>query len=103
MRMVATSAESVLPGALPGCCRRRLRDALRFEPPFGVDRCLAPIGRGRDCLAIAMVVNIAGDENAVDLRARLVAHDEVSLLVDIEPVTERVRVRLVTDRDEQAF
>ena len=49
-----------------------------------------------------MVVDVAGDEHALDLRAGLVAHDEVAQLVDIEQVPEEVGVRLVADGHEQA-
>ena len=79
-----------------------LGDALRFEPALGVDRGLAAVAGGRDGLAIAVIVDVAGDEDAVDLRAGLVAHDEVAHRVDLEPVAEDVGVRLVADGDEQA-
>src|SRR4029077_11040322 len=47
---------------------RGLGDPLGLQPAFRVDGRLAAIrGRG-DGLAIAMVVDIAGDEHAVDLR-----------------------------------
>src|SRR4051794_29729151 len=88
---------------LPGCRCRGVRDALRFEPPFGVDGRLASVGGGGYCLSVTMVVDITGDEDSIDLRVRLVSDDQVALVVDIEPVAERVRVRLVTDRHEQSF
>ncbi len=49
-----------------------------------------------------MVVHVAGDEHAIDLRAGLVVDDEVACLVDLEPVAEGLRVGAIADRDEQA-
>ena len=72
----------------------RLGDALGLEPALGVDGGLAAVAGGRHRLAVAMVVDVAGDEHAVDLRAGLVADDEVALLVDLEPVAEDLRVGL---------
>ena len=70
---------------------RGLGDALRLEPALGVDRGLAAVAGRRHGLAVAMVVDVAGDEHAVDLRAGLVVDDEVALRVDLEPVAERRR------------
>ena len=50
-----------------------------------------------------MVVDVAGDEDTVDLRAGFVVDDEIALVVDIQPVAERVGVRSVADSDEEAF
>ena len=52
---------------------------------------LQPSAGGGDRLPISMVMDVAGDEHAIDLRAGLVVDDEVALLVDLEPVAERGR------------
>ena len=83
--------------------RRGFGDALGLEPALGVDRRLAAVGGRRHGLAVAMVVDVAGDEHALDLGAGLVVDDEVALRVDLEPVAEAVRVGRVADRDEQAL
>src|SRR5439155_16115633 len=80
-----------------------LGDSLGLEPALGVDRGLAAVTRGGDCLAVAVIVDVAGDEHALDLRAGLVANEEVALLVDLEPIAEDLRVRPIADRDEQAL
>ena len=80
------------PGALPGRGGRGLGDALGFEPALGVDGGLAAVAGGGDGLAIAMVVDVAGDEDALDLRAGLVVDDQIALLVDVEPVAEGLGV-----------
>ena len=49
-----------------------------------------------------MVVDVAGDEDAVDLRGGLVVDHEIALRVDLEPVAEDLGVGLVADRHEQA-
>ena len=49
-----------------------------------------------------MVVDVAGDEDAVDLGAGLVVDDEVALLVDVEPVAEGLGVGAIADGDEDA-
>jgi hypothetical protein len=48
-----------------------------------------------------MIVDVAGDEDAVDFGMRLIGDDEIAHRVDVEPVAEDVRVRPVTDRNEQ--
>ena len=82
---------------------RARRGPATLEPALGVDRGLAAVAGRGDRLAVAMVVDVAGDEDAVDLRAGLVVDHEVALLVDVEPVAEHVGVRPVADRDEQAL
>src|SRR4029450_81446 len=56
----------------PGGRGRCLCQPDRLQPALGVDRRPAPIAGGGDRLAIAMVVDIAGDEDAFDLRLGLV-------------------------------
>ena len=90
------------PTDLPGCSGDRLGDAFGFEPALGVDGGLAAVGGGGDGLAISMVVDVAGDEDAVDLGAGLVVDDEIALLVDVEPVAEGLGVGPVADGDEDA-
>src|SRR5256885_15662697 len=72
---------------LPGSGRRDLVDhAHLLEPALRVDRGLAAVrGRGHG-LAVAVVVNVAGDEDTLDRRSGLVADAQVALLVDLEPV-----------------
>ena len=72
---------------------RGFGDPLGLEPALGVDGGLAAVRGGRDGLPVAMIVDVAGDEHAVDLGAGLVVDDQVALLVDVEPVPERLRVR----------
>ena len=64
-----------------------------LEPALGVDGGLAAVARRGDGLAVAMVVDVAGDEDALDLGVGLVVDDEVALRVDLEPVAERLGVR----------
>src|ERR687895_819503 len=86
---------------LPGGGRGGFGDALGLEPALRIDGRLAPVGGSRDGLSISVVVDIAGHEHPVDLRAGLVVDDEVALLVDLEPVTERVGVGFVSDGQEE--
>ena len=51
---------------LPGCGGRGLGDAFGFEPALGVDRGLAAVGGCGHGLAVAMVVDVARDEHAID-------------------------------------
>src|SRR6185369_10937770 len=88
---------------LPGRRGRRLADALGLEPALGVDRGLAAVGCRGHGLAVAMVVDVARDEDALDLRAGLIVDDEIALLVDLELLLEDLGVRAVADRDEQAL
>src|SRR3954447_10701833 len=74
-RADATTRRSV-PGSwtqpLPSGRRGGLGDALGLEPALRVDGGLAAVrGRGHG-LAVPMVVDVAGDEHPVDLRAGLV-------------------------------
>src|SRR6478736_1127843 len=83
--------------------RRCLADPLGLEPALRVDRGPAAVaGRGHG-LAVAVVVDVTRDEDPLDLRAGLVADDQVALLVHLEPVPEHLGVRAVADRDEQAL
>src|SRR5262245_46762408 len=77
---------------LPGRLGRPLGEALGLEPPLGVDRRLAAVARCGHRLAVAVVVDVARDEHAVDPAARVVVRDQVALGVDVEPVPEHVRV-----------
>ena len=43
----------------------------RLEPALGVDGGLAALAGGGDRLSVAVVVDVAGDEHALDVRARL--------------------------------
>src|ERR671912_1784328 len=81
---------------------RGLGDALRLQPALRVDSGLAAVRRGGHCLTIAMVVDVAGDEHAIDLPAGLVVDHEVARRVDLEPLAERLRVRAIADGDEHA-
>ena len=102
-RGTAPTADAAHAMNLPRCGGRGLGDALGFEPALGVDGGLAAVGCGGDGLAVSMVVDVAGDEDALDLRVGLVVDDEVALLVDVEPVAEGLGVRPIADGDEQAI
>src|SRR5690242_2005578 len=100
--LAARSATCGLPTKdLPGRGGRRLGDAFGLEPALRVDRGLAAVAGSRDRLPIAVVVDVARDEHALDLRAGLVMDDEVALVVDVEPVAKCLGVRAIADRDEQ--
>src|SRR6185436_19206946 len=87
---------------LPGGQRVGFGDPLRLEPALRVDRGLAAVARRGDGLAIPVVVDVAGDEDALDPCVSFIVDDEVALGVDLEPVLERLGVGAVADRDEQA-
>ena len=57
-----------------------------LEPALGVDGRLAAVARRGDGLAVAVVVDVARDEHAVDPAAGVVVGHEVALRVDLEPV-----------------
>src|SRR4051812_36144848 len=80
----------------------RLGDALGLEPALRVDRGLAAVRGGRDRLPVVVVVDVAGDEDALDLRVRLVADVEIAHRVDVEPVAEDLGVGSIPDRHEEA-
>src|SRR6186997_2983781 len=82
---------------------RRLDLADRGEPTLSVDGGLAAIARGGHCLAVVMVVHVARDEHALDLRSGLPDHLEVAAGADVELALEELRVRLVADGDEEAL
>src|SRR5579859_6594892 len=79
-----------------------LRLAHRLEPALGVDGRLAAITGSGHRLPVAVVVDIAGDEDALDRRASLADHPQVAALIGLELADEEVGVRLVADGDEQA-
>src|SRR5215212_9971860 len=80
--------------ASPSGQRVGFGDALRLEPALRVDGGHAAVTRRGDGLAIAVVVDVSGDEHAFDLGVGLVADDEVALGVDLEPFAECLGVRL---------
>ena len=81
---------------------RDFGDALRLEPALGVDGGHAAVAGRGDGLAVAVVVDVAGDEHAVDLgvRSRRGRRGSPSR----RPPASRGRPRCwaVADRDEQA-
>src|SRR5260221_1640240 len=87
----------------PGGERVRFGQPLGLEPALSVDRGHAAVARRGDRLAIAMVMDVAGDEHAIDLRAGVVVGHEVALGVDLEPVPECLGVRAMADRDEESL
>ena len=62
----------------PGRRRGALDDPLLLEPALGVDRRLAAVRGGGDRLPVAVVVHVAGDEDALDVGVRLVPDDRGS-------------------------
>ena len=69
-RKPQSRAAAAAPAAHHGRGGARLGDALRLEPALGVDRRPAAVAGGGDRLAVAVVVDVAGDEDAVDLGGR---------------------------------
>src|SRR5450759_2993300 len=95
-------------GHLPvaGSAGRRdngLRRLVLLEPPLRVDGRPAAVPGCRHRLAIAMVVDVAGDEDPLDARVGLVVDDQVAFLVLRKPGLERRGIRPVADRDEEAL
>src|SRR4051794_8587401 len=82
--------------------RARLGDALGLEPALRVDRRAAAVTGSGHGLAIAMVMDVARDEDTLDLRCGLAAHLEIAHRVHVEPAPEDLRVRSIADRDEHA-
>lgn len=73
------------------------------EPAFGFDGGCAALAGGRDRLAIDVIGDVAGCEDAGDIRGRAAPLDQVSVFVGIERTAERCGVRFVPDGDEHAF
>src|SRR5665811_1512370 len=80
-----------------------LRRRVLLEPALCVDGRSAAVPGGRHRLAIAMVVDVAGDEDPLDARVGLVLDDQVAFLVLRKPGLERRGIRPVADRDEEAL
>ena len=73
------------------------------QEPLCVERRRAAGARGGDCLAVDMVLDVAGGEDARTLRLRRLAPgDQVAVLVVVERVHEELGRRVVADRNEQA-
>ena len=102
----AASASCRRAGSASGAARveRRARVALaRGEVALGVERRHAARAGGGDRLAVDVVLDVAGREDAGDVRlGRAGPRDEVAGLVVVELVEEELRVRVVADRDEEA-
>src|SRR5450756_406152 len=73
-----------------------------LEPPLRVDRRSAAVPGGGHRLAVAMVVDVAGDEDPLDPGVGFVLDDQVALLVLRKPALEGRGIRPVADRDEEA-
>ena len=76
--------------------------ALLLEPALRVEGGHRPGAGGRDGLAVRVILDVAGGEDARDVRPRRARlRHEVALVVVVEPVEEERRGRVVTDGDEQ--
>src|SRR5450759_3962862 len=86
-------------GGRVGGFRRRVL----LEPALCVDGRSAAVPGGGHRLAVAMVVDVPGDEDPLDSRVGLGVDRQVACLVLLQPALERPGVRAVTDRNEQAL
>ena len=82
--------------------RLRLRVGLRLEPALGVDGGLAAVAGRGDGLAVAVIVDIARDEDALDRCPRVIARDEIPLGVAFQLAGEDLCVGTMADRHEEA-
>ena len=81
--------------------RRDLRRVAQV--PLGVERGLAAGAGGGDGLAVGVVDEVAGGEDAGQVGPRRLAlGDDVALVVDVDLAADDLRLRLVADRDERA-
>src|SRR4051812_44014711 len=81
----------------------RVRFAVLREPSFRVDRRAAPGARGGDRLPVGAVDQVAGREDAVQVRVRAAAlGDDVAVLVQLDLPLHELAARVVADRDEEA-
>ena len=81
--------------------RRDLRRVAQV--PLGVERRLAAGAGGRDGLAVGVVDEVAGGEDARLAGARRAAlGDDVALVVGLDLALDDLRLRLVADGDERA-
>src|SRR5260370_34615554 len=74
-----------------------------FQELFGVQGGHAAGAGGRDCLAIAMVLHIASDENAGDGRLAAIQGNKVAVGIHFEFATEDNSVGVVADRDKDTI
>src|SRR5271155_5866161 len=81
---------------------RSLLSLMRGEEFLSVYCCHAAGARCRNSLAIMMVLHVAGREYAFDVRPAAVVGDQVACVVHVELSIENLRVRVVTDGDENA-
>src|SRR2546423_4155140 len=83
-------------GRGPGLAVERVSE---LEPALGIDRRHAAAPRGRDGLPVDAVLDVPGDEDALDARAGAVGED-VAVRVEVQLPAEELGVRRVADRDE---
>src|SRR5260370_14824132 len=74
-----------------------------FQELFGVQGSHAAGAGSSDRLAIAVVLHIAGDENAGDGRLAAIQGDEVAVGIHFELATEDNSVGVVADRDKDTI
>ena len=76
---------------------------LRGEPALGVEGGHSSHSSRGDRLPVDVIDDVAGGEDAGDVRRSPVVRDEVTRLVVIELVEEELGVRIVADRDEDTL
>ncbi len=100
-RLARSAGRSDLGGF--GCCRGAWMTLERCEELLGVEGCHAARSRRGDCLAVGVVLDVAGREHARHVRlGRAGMRDEVAVAVVVELVDEQRGVGIVADRDEEA-
>src|ERR1700730_9204094 len=105
-RAVALSPAFQAPRADPRPSARNIGIWLHLvvlEKSFGVDCCHAAGSCGRDCLAIAVVLDVAGSENTLNAGLGTVVGDNVSLVVHLELALKDLRVWVMPDGHEYAL
>src|SRR3990172_1669018 len=96
----SVSYTSVARTARPGMSGPRV---LLLEPPLRIDRRLAAGARRGDRLPVALVEDIAGDEDALHGALRVVLDLEVAKVVHLQRAPQEIRVRPVPDCEEEAL
>src|ERR1700691_3295414 len=75
----------------------------RFEPSLSIDRRHASSARGRDCLPINPISNVACGKDTVDISVggtRL--YFQIAEFIHVELIAKDLRVGLMADRDKNS-